>query len=257
MRTPRRTLIPGVRLRVLLGRRRRGHVSCSAPDDGSGRASPGGDQAKEPERSPSRICVNEHFPCGKEKEALAPDGSVMAAGSSRNGTDDATRVKPHERQQRILDRILEQDSLASTNWSRSSGSRRGRCGVTSTRWRRTGRSPGARRRHPSPRADLGPPGPRRPAAECPGQGADSADGRAVARDGGHGLLLLGLTVARVAETLTEEQHDQLTMVTHSVRSSTRSRRGMTRNWSPWSVFTCPRTWSVPRRSSRCGLSART
>ena len=36
----------------------------------------------------------------------------MAAGSSRNGSEDITRVKPHERRQRILDRILEQDSVS-------------------------------------------------------------------------------------------------------------------------------------------------
>ena len=37
---------------------------------------------------------------------------MTAAGSSRNGSADITRVKPHERRQRILDRILEQDSVS-------------------------------------------------------------------------------------------------------------------------------------------------
>jgi len=84
------------------------------------------------------------------------------AGRSVNGREDITRIKPHERRQRILDRILELDTVTVDDLAEEFG-------LTKMSLRR--------------------------------------DLNALAENG---------QVARVAESLTEDQHGQLTVVTNSV-----------------------------------------
>jgi DeoR/GlpR family transcriptional regulator of sugar metabolism len=106
------------------------------------------------------------------------------AGYSHNGREDITRLKPHERRQRILDRILEQESVKVEDLADEFG-------LTKM----------SLRRDLNALAENGQIA--RAAAELLGTAATA-------------FFYSGSTVARVAEALTEEQRDQLTVVTNSV-----------------------------------------
>jgi DeoR/GlpR family transcriptional regulator of sugar metabolism len=141
----------------------------------------------------------------------------VTAGHSYNGPEDITRVKPHERRQRILDRILEQDSVTVDDLAEEFGLTkmslrrdlnalaengqiaRVRGGATRPRTPVSARRYlDAQQRHAQAKAQIA-----RVAAELLGTAASA-------------FFYSGSTVARVAEALTEEQHGQLTVVTHSV-----------------------------------------
>jgi DeoR/GlpR family transcriptional regulator of sugar metabolism len=139
------------------------------------------------------------------------------AGYSHNGREDITRLKPHERRQRILDRILEQESVKVEDLADEFGLTkmslrrdlnalaengqiaRVRGGATRPRTPASARRYlDAQQRNAYAKAQIA-----RAAAELLGTAATA-------------FFYSGSTVARVAEALTEEQRDQLTVVTNSV-----------------------------------------
>jgi DeoR/GlpR family transcriptional regulator of sugar metabolism len=134
-----------------------------------------------------------------------------------HGHDDLTRVKPHERRQRILDRILEQESVTVDALADEFG-------LTKMSLRRDLNALAengqiARVRGGATRL-------RAPLSARRYLDAQQRNAQAKARIARSAAQLLGTavtaffysgsTVARVAEALTEDQHDQLTIVTHSV-----------------------------------------
>jgi len=141
----------------------------------------------------------------------------MAAGSSPNGSEDITRVKPHERRQRILDRILEQDSVSIDDLTEEFG-------LTKMSVRRDLNA--LAENGQIARVRGGATRPRAPISARRYLDAQQRNAQAKARIARVAAQLLGTaataffysgsTVARVAEALTGEQRDQLTVVTHSV-----------------------------------------
>jgi DeoR/GlpR family transcriptional regulator of sugar metabolism len=130
---------------------------------------------------------------------------------------DITRVKPHERRQLILDRILEQDSVTVDDLADEFG-------LTKMSLRRdlnalaeNGQIVRVRGGATRPRAPL--PARRYLDAQQRHAQAKARIARLAAQLLGPAVTAFfysGSTVARVAEALTEEQHQQLTVVTHSV-----------------------------------------
>jgi DeoR/GlpR family transcriptional regulator of sugar metabolism len=134
-----------------------------------------------------------------------------------NGRGDITRVKPHERRQRILDRILEHDFVAIDDLADEFG-------LTKMSLRRDLNALAENGQIIRVRG-----GATRPRAPVPARrylDAQQRNSQAKARIARVAAQLLkpadtaffysGSTVARVAEALTEDQHDQLTVVTNSV-----------------------------------------
>ena len=136
---------------------------------------------------------------------------------SVNGSEDSSPVKPHERRQRILDRILEHDSVTIDDLADEFG-------LTKMSLRRDLNALAENGQIVRVRG-----GATRPRAPLPARrylDAQQRNAQAKARIARVAAQLLdpadvaffysGSTVARVAEALTEEQRDQLTVVTHSV-----------------------------------------
>lgn len=143
-------------------------------------------------------------------------GSVMA-GSSVSGREDMTRVKPPERRQRILDRVLEYDSVTVDDLADEFG-------LTKMSVRRDLNALAENGQVVRVRG-----GATRPHTPVPARrylDAQQRNAQAKARIARAAAPLLGSavtaffysgsTVARVVEALTEDQHDQLTVVTNSV-----------------------------------------
>jgi DeoR/GlpR family transcriptional regulator of sugar metabolism len=141
----------------------------------------------------------------------------VTAGPSRNGREDITRVKPQVRRQRILDRILEQDFVTVDDLAEQFG-------LTKMSLRRDLNT--LAENGQIARVRGGATRPRTPASARRYQDAQHHNAQAKAQIARAAAELLetaasaffysGSTVARVAEALAEEQHDQLTVVTHSV-----------------------------------------
>jgi DeoR/GlpR family transcriptional regulator of sugar metabolism len=139
------------------------------------------------------------------------------AGQSQSASPDITRIKPHERRQRILDRILEQESVTVNDLVDEFG-------LTKMSLRRdlnalaeSGQIARIRGGATRPRAPMS--GRRYFDAQQRNAQAKARIARTAARLLGTAetaFFYSGSTVARVAEALTDEQHDQLTIVTHSV-----------------------------------------
>jgi DeoR/GlpR family transcriptional regulator of sugar metabolism len=130
---------------------------------------------------------------------------------------DLLRVKPQERRQRILDRILEQDSVTVEDLADEFG-------LTKMSLRRdlnalaeSGQIARVRGGATRPRAPVS--ARRYHDAQQRNSPAKARIARTAAQLLGRAATVFfysGSTVARVAEALSEEQHDQLTVVTHSV-----------------------------------------
>jgi len=131
--------------------------------------------------------------------------------------EDSSRVKPHERRQLILDRILEHDSVTVDDLADEFG-------LTKMSLRRDLNALAENGQIVRVRG-----GATRPRAPVPARrylDAQQRNAQAKARIARLAAQLLepadvaffysGSTVARVAEALAEKQHDQLTVVTHSV-----------------------------------------
>jgi DeoR/GlpR family transcriptional regulator of sugar metabolism len=141
----------------------------------------------------------------------------VTAGPSRNGREDITRVKPQVRRQRILDRILEQDFVTVDDLAEQFG-------LTKMSLRRDLNT--LAENGQIARVRGGATRPRTPASARRYQDAQHHNAQAKAQIARAAAELLetaasaffysGSTVARVAEALAEERHDQLTVVTHSV-----------------------------------------
>src|SRR5215470_15878950 len=154
--------------------------------------------------------------CARKKGKPCTDGSVMA-GRSVNGREDITRVKPQERRQRILDRVLELDSVTVDDLADEFG-------LTKMSLRRDLNA--LAESGQVVRVRGGATRPRAPAQARRYLDAQQRNAQAKARIARAAAQLLdpadtaffysGSTVARVAEALTEDQHDQLTVVTNSV-----------------------------------------
>jgi DeoR/GlpR family transcriptional regulator of sugar metabolism len=139
------------------------------------------------------------------------------AGNSIDGREDIMRVKPHERRQRILDRILEQDSVTVDDLADEFG-------LTKMSLRRDLNT--LAENGQIVRIRGGATRPRAPAQARRYLDAQQRNAQAKARISRAAAQLLypadtaffysGSTVARVAEALTEDQHGQLTVVTNSV-----------------------------------------
>jgi len=140
------------------------------------------------------------------------------AGHSVDGHEDMTRVKPHERRQRILDRVLEYDLVTVDDLADEFG-------LTRMSVRRDLNALAENGQVVRVRG-----GATRPHTPVPARrylDAQQRNAQAKARIARTAAPLLGpdvitaffysgSTVARVAEALTEDQHDQLTVVTNSV-----------------------------------------
>ena len=139
------------------------------------------------------------------------------AGYSVNGREDMTRVKPHERRQRILDRVLEYDSVTVDDLADEFG-------LTKMSVRRdlnalAENGQVARVRGGATRPHTPVPARRYVDAQQRNAQAKARIARAAAPLLGQAVSAFfysGSTVARVVEALTEDQHDQLTVVTNSV-----------------------------------------
>ena len=139
------------------------------------------------------------------------------AGYSVNGREDMTRVKPHERRQRILDRVLEYDSVTVDDLADEFG-------LTKMSVRRdlnalAENGQVARVRGGATRPHTPVPARRYVDAQQRNAQAKARIARAAAPLLGPAVSAFfysGSTVARVVEALTEDQHDQLTVVTNSV-----------------------------------------
>ena len=139
------------------------------------------------------------------------------ARHSVNGREDLTRVKPHERRQRILDRVLEYDTVTVDDLADEFG-------LTKMSLRRdlnalaeSGQVVRVRGGATRPRAPV--PARRYSDAQQRNAQAKARIARVAAQllePAATAFFYSGSTVARVAEALTEDQHDQLTVVTNSV-----------------------------------------
>ena len=139
------------------------------------------------------------------------------ARHSVNGREDLTRVKPHERRQRIRDRVLEYDTVTVDDLADEFG-------LTKMSLRRdlnalaeNGQVVRVRGGATRPRAPV--PARRYSDAQQRNAQAKARIARVAAQllePAATAFFYSGSTVARVAEALTEDQHDQLTVVTNSV-----------------------------------------
>jgi DeoR/GlpR family transcriptional regulator of sugar metabolism len=162
-------------------------------------------------------CANEHSLRALRKGKEPCTGGSVMAGYSVNGREDMTRVKLHERRQRILDRVLEYDSVTVDDLADEFG-------LTKMSVRRdlnalAENGQVARVRGGATRPHTPVPTRRYVDAQQRNAQAKARIARAAAPLLGPAVTAFfysGSTVARVVEALTEDQHDQLTVVTNSV-----------------------------------------